>query len=175
MLYELNPTELAEVTGLSQDSQRDWRRRGFLEDMGQLQPNGRWLYSAADAVVVSIILWLLAKRLTTDINDAKNIAKVARPMVVFWIEPNNPADEWQAHYRRIPYVAAFGANSAGDAMQIETFSDVGNVFSLKLPAALVIDCRLLARDLNLKLAYLVEKNAQRRASLKTKTEGGHDA
>lgn len=47
----MTPAQLAEITGLSPDMQRDWRRRGYIaEKIGTLQQNGRWLYDWADAL-----------------------------------------------------------------------------------------------------------------------------
>lgn len=44
----LTPAALADVTGLSTDMQRDWRRRGYIK-LGTQQDNGRWLYDWYDA------------------------------------------------------------------------------------------------------------------------------
>ncbi|WBU53326.1 hypothetical protein [Paracoccus sp. SCSIO 75233] len=50
----MTPAKLAEVTGLSADMQRDWRRRGYIT-LGTMQPNGRWLYDWYDAFCIYLI------------------------------------------------------------------------------------------------------------------------
>ena len=49
------PAKLAEVTGLSADMQRDWRRRGYIENLGTQGSNGRWEYDWADALYVYLM------------------------------------------------------------------------------------------------------------------------
>ena len=50
----MTPAMLAEVTGLSTDMQRDWRRRGYIK-LGTQQDNGRWLYDWYDAFHICLM------------------------------------------------------------------------------------------------------------------------
>ncbi len=52
----MSPAELESITGLSPEMQRDWRRRGYInEKLGTLQENGRWLYDWSDALFLCIM------------------------------------------------------------------------------------------------------------------------
>ncbi len=86
MIYDLDPAEVAERSGLPQASQRDWRRRGFMEGIGQMQSNGRWMYSVNDAVSIAITRLLMSRRLSTDITDAFRVSMAVKPHVVAWLE-----------------------------------------------------------------------------------------
>lgn len=58
MHYEalLAPSEVSEITGVSPEMQRDWRRRGLMDDLGEVT-NSRWRYSVHDAFT----LWIVRK------------------------------------------------------------------------------------------------------------------
>ncbi len=60
------------------------------------------------------------------------------------------------------YVASFGSIVEGDAVQIERFVDVANVFKMGLPACLLIDCMAIAQDLAPQLSDLILRMVQRR-------------
>jgi len=52
------PAEVGEVTGIGPDTQRDWRRRGLIDGLGEQDARGRWRYSGLDCLT----LWI-ARRL----------------------------------------------------------------------------------------------------------------
>lgn len=64
----LAPAEVGELTGVGPDTQRDWRRRGLIEDLGKQDAHGRWRYSSYDCLT----LWI-ARRL---VDAGFNIADV---------------------------------------------------------------------------------------------------
>lgn len=78
---ELSPAEFARVTGVSPDMQRDWRRRGYIDDIGTMQKNGRWKYDWSDAFLIFIARKIVANgfELTLSLRIANTIA----PFVLF--------------------------------------------------------------------------------------------
>lgn len=48
------PREVWNLTGLTPETLRDYRHRGYIDGFGSEQPNGRWLYSLSDVVRLSI-------------------------------------------------------------------------------------------------------------------------
>jgi hypothetical protein len=51
----MTPAKLAEVTGVSADMQRDWRRREYISNLGTQSENGRWLYDWYDAFTIYLM------------------------------------------------------------------------------------------------------------------------
>lgn len=52
--YTLSPGAVASMTQPTPDLQRNYRQRDMLEGYGELQENGRWLYSLNDLVAIWI-------------------------------------------------------------------------------------------------------------------------
>lgn len=70
----LAPAEVAELIGVSADTQRDWRRRSLIDNLGKQDDSGRWRYSVTD----TFTMWI-ARRLNEigfDIADAMPLAYV---------------------------------------------------------------------------------------------------
>lgn len=51
----LTPKEVAHLSGVAQDVQRDWRRHGHLKGLGQQTTSGRWLYDYTDAFIIYLM------------------------------------------------------------------------------------------------------------------------
>lgn len=77
---DLTPARIAEITGLSTDSQRDWRRRGVINGIGVQQPNGRWLYDSFDALMLYTMRQLAASSI--DLLGARWLCHDVCPLVV---------------------------------------------------------------------------------------------
>jgi hypothetical protein len=76
------PARLAEITGVSPDTQRDWRRRGVFEGIGVLQENGRWLYDSFDVLIVCLLRQLSDSNV--DLITARSISTLIGSNVVVW-------------------------------------------------------------------------------------------
>ncbi|MEM9714928.1 MAG: MerR family transcriptional regulator [Pseudomonadota bacterium] len=69
-MAEYSPFEVAEMIGVSADNLRDWRRRGFLDEVGKSAERG-WKYSVADILA----LWVgVLQGAVNAFEDAKVIA-----------------------------------------------------------------------------------------------------
>ncbi|MGO7263761.1 hypothetical protein [Rhizobium leguminosarum] len=148
MIFLFDPADLSQYSGLSPDNQRDWRRRGFLDGVGELQSNGRWKYSAINVIRIAVAKTLVSRRLVTDIADAIHIAGRVASYVWFRLSaPSKTPDKIEDHYRQIRYVVAFGAMEEGDQIQIEVFEKLESVGKFRLGALLVVDCHILADEL----------------------------
>ncbi|KQV32253.1 hypothetical protein ASC97_01255 [Rhizobium sp. Root1203] len=155
MNYLFDPTELHKFSGLTQDGQRDWRRRGFMDGIGQVQPNGRWKYSAPDVVKLALARLFVSRRLVADLNDAIRFGSYVAQFVWFRLEPDNARDKWQQKSKEVRFAAAFGALREGDEMQFEVYHDLASVFTLNLGAAVVVSCEVLTEELRPHLAGAV--------------------
>lgn len=51
----MSPAQLADVTGLGADMQRDWRRRDYISNLGTQSDKGRWLYDWYDAFTIYLM------------------------------------------------------------------------------------------------------------------------
>ncbi|WP_319826565.1 MerR family transcriptional regulator [Thalassovita sp.] len=78
----ITPAKLAEITGVSPDTQRDWRRRGVFEGLGTLQPNGRWLYDSFDVLIICVMRELAASNV--ELFAARRISTLITSRVVVW-------------------------------------------------------------------------------------------
>ncbi|MCY1126016.1 MerR family transcriptional regulator [Frigidibacter sp. RF13] len=76
------PARLAEITGVSPDTQRDWRRRGVFEGIGVLQENGRWLYDNFDVLIVCLLRQLSDSNV--DLFTARSISTLIGSRVAVW-------------------------------------------------------------------------------------------
>ncbi len=74
------PGDVERLAGVDTDTQRDWRRRGFLEEYGDTQGTGRWAYSLQD-----LVGFYMSRRLMEtgmDRQDATVVAFLHGPVVL---------------------------------------------------------------------------------------------
>ena len=138
----VGPAEVADLVDLSTDSQRDWRRRGLLDEHGRQDANGRWRYS----VLETFTMWI-ARRLTEarfDISDAMILAYVAANKLLasentflLWHDREKlDAKESKDTELVTRYIVAF--NHEGALSYIET-DNLMDLFKSRQPVFFVVD------------------------------------
>lgn len=66
MIVKLTPVEVESMTGVSPEVLRNWRTRGFMHSLGTQQPNGRWVYSASDAMTI----WVMSQMASVGMSNS---------------------------------------------------------------------------------------------------------
>lgn len=139
----MTPAKLAEVTGLSADMQRDWRRREYIANLGTQSDTGRWLYDWYDA----FILFLMRKMYEGGCELPRAqiaAATVGQDVLMFCIEARFPGKVFpRFRYHR------FVKDERGKPEHGGWVSIRFNDLSRQAPVAvgLLIDCVALANEL----------------------------
>ena len=59
MTVQNTPMEVEAMTGVSPEVLRNWRSRGFMDDLGTKLHNGRWVYSPRDTMTIWV-MWQMS-------------------------------------------------------------------------------------------------------------------
>ncbi|MDF2119544.1 hypothetical protein PY365_28680 [Roseiarcaceae bacterium H3SJ34-1] len=168
----LSPSEVATLVGFSPDVLRDWRRRGFLNDLGKLLlPNGKttddpnhpdlanvgrqtWVYSKGDLLAFAIAKHAI--ELGVGIEIAIEISDHVVPHVDAWLDPKG-----RKNYREPRWFAAWpsteGLNPTGadhDHFAVARVSSLERLAEVMGSKAIILDTKKLAEAMP---AALVEK------------------
>jgi len=136
-LPEIAPAQLAELTGLDANLQRSWRHRGYIEGLGTLQENGRWLYDWFDVLIIAMMQKLYERGV--ELSHAKEFAGTVGAPVFFWsVSAHRPISDQQKP-KHVAFLREGGEWTAR------------KVFGGQLPeaeACFLVDCELLAASLS---------------------------
>lgn len=67
------PKQIQAITGVSPDSLRQWRKLGYLDEYGQKQESGHWLYTQQEARVF-LALRFISESFPTRLDAAELLA-----------------------------------------------------------------------------------------------------
>jgi hypothetical protein len=149
------PAQVAELSGVSVDSLRDWRRRNILEGFGAVQANGRWLYSATEILTFAIArvlelngqsiiyaLWMAHECVLQVINKIRPIAdyqNFAQDYVIFWLDKAGT-----------PWI-----RTADFELQFLPTNNLADIVKTKAPSVFVVDTQNVAEALKPELTHAV--------------------
>lgn len=164
-MIHLSPSDIEELTGVSPDVLRDWRRRGLLKRIGHIVlPDGSitsdvervremgvsrpaWLYALGDAVRLTIARNIGG--LTNDIETQIAIADFATPSVV----------EFAMKSKAVPALVdrrfLVVWRHEGGGFEAVRFDDLNNIVNHDVARAVVIDMHREASQLPVKLVRLL--------------------
>lgn len=159
MTKTFSPSEIQEIIGITPESLRDWRRRGFLGGVGHIVlPNGRitsktddalaagvsrptWVYALGDVVVLAIARSL--GTLTIDLFAQVQLAMQVAPHIVEFANKGKqlPAlvdNQFAAAWRGLDRDADF---------QVVRFNDLNRIITYGVAHAILIDMKKEADNL----------------------------
>lgn len=110
--------EVAEISNVHPDTLRDWRHRGLISTFGDLQPNGRWLYSVREAVAL-YLGWRLIVEAKVERAEALRIGFEVAPDLITAIRGDGP---WR-HYR----ASVFTVDASSTGWSVRRLDDLAEI------------------------------------------------
>lgn len=134
---------------------RDWRRHGFLENLGTLMPNGRWAYSPGDVLRIICARWFERTAIARDLKQAFTLADAVAPHVFDYASGED-------RLGGIRYAVEIPPSSEMRfAVDIPDFEKLGWTVAVYT----VIDCKIVAEEIKGSLSELIENfNAEGKRS-----------
>lgn len=139
----LSPAKLAGITGVSADMQRDWRRRGYISNLGTQSENGRWLYDWYDAWVLYLMRQMYEGG--CELSRAQSFATtVGQDVMLFAVEAQYPGKAFPQHRYYLFQQDPRGRPEDGGwlAVRCRTLSNLE-----AKPIRFLVDCVALANEL----------------------------
>lgn len=152
-----SPSDVAEFSGINADLQRDWRRRGFLDDYGSQSEAGRWTYRVGDVVALAVAKRILDRRIVASVGDALRIANFANALIWHWLEPKNSTDLVQSGFRQTDFVVAYYAHGTIQLHAASATTLTTNKGSIVGEGAIVINTRQMAEALRAQLWMVIAR------------------
>ncbi len=144
---ELSPSQIAKFAGVSPDTLRDWRHRGYIDGLGTLQENGRWKYDWLDALI--LFVYSEVSKCGLDISSVREWADpIAKHVTFRKLNQLGYAPQMERYFRFSKH-AEFRTrhpSNPQDRWVGQPFENIETV-SPKVPAIIVVDCEDLANRL----------------------------
>lgn len=159
LLFE--PSDIKDLTGITPDVLRDWRRRKFLVSVGEETQSGRWVYRIGDVTRLAFVQWLFRSGLVADLRRAFEIADVGGLMVYEHLLPED-----RRHFIRQSGDARFLIiPPAGMDLSPMASASQPDLAAIRptLPGVLILDIEAIARELPSALREIVVANDRREA------------
>lgn len=135
--HKFTPAMIEDTLSAAPTLLRNWRTRGHLDDIGEPQGGGRWLYSGSDLTKMAIVLILQRERV--DLSDAFQFAEkieVDVLMQLFELEFDGIAARFTSLFR-IHETGEWFAYKVRDAAHLD----------INAPITTVLDARAFARNI----------------------------
>ena len=135
--HKFTPAEIQDLLSVAPTLLRNWRTRGHLDNIGESQGGGRWVYNASDLTKMALVLILQKDRV--DLSDAFQFAER--------IEVDTLIQLHQLDFDGIAtrFTSLFRLHNSGEWFSFKVHEAAH--LALDVPITTVLDARAFARNI----------------------------